>query len=138
MLVAEVVLGHEAGIGGFDQHVGGAEQGEEIAALGRRIGVDHDAALAEADMGPVERAVGVGIGEGRQPPGGSAVGRLDLDHLRAQVGEDAPGHLGPRGGDVDDSDAIEQRGREVLVCFGHASAPSVGAGWGDVRERGTF
>ena len=130
VLVAEVVSGHEAGVGGLDQHVGGAEQGEEVVALGRRIGVDYDAALAEADMGPVERAVGVGVGEGRQSTSGSAVGRLDLDHFGTQVGEDAPGHFGPRGGDVDDSDAIEQRGREVLVCFGHASAPSVGRGLG--------
>ena len=130
VLVAEIVSGHEAGVGGLDQHIGGAEQGEKVIALGRRIGVDYDAALAEADMGPVERAAGVGVGEGRQSAGGGAVGRLDLDHLRAQVGEDAPGHFGPRGGDVDDSDAIEQRGREVLVCFGHASAPSVGRGFG--------
>ena len=88
------------------------ERPQLCLALGGRE-VEHDAALAAAVRGPVERAVRIALApvlEGGHAPGGAALGRLDLKHLRAEVREDPAGDLAARRRQVQDADAGERWG----------------------------
>ncbi len=67
--------------------------GEQVAELGggvRGVPVEGDGALAAVVIPEVQRGVRVGLiaEEGAQAAGGAALGRLDLDHLGTQAGED--------------------------------------------------
>jgi hypothetical protein len=78
---------------GLDEHVG--RQGQlahgRLTAVGREVG--NDRALPQPDGLPVQRS--------SRPERSSAaavdtVGRLDLDHVGAELGERPPAQLGPR------------------------------------------
>ena len=84
--------------------------------------VEGDAALAAAVRGPVERAVRVALAavlEGRHAARVAALGRLDLEHLGAEVGQDVAGDLAACGRQVQDADAGERRG---CCCGRHRRA----------------
>jgi hypothetical protein len=88
-----------------DKHVAGfghAQQGPPPALL---LQVEHDAPLAGVGL-QEERAGAAAAGSG--PAQDVALGRLDLDHVRAHVGQDRRG-VGPHDhrGQVEDADSIE-------------------------------
>ena len=120
VLVTQLLRRHFAGIACFDQYVGGRQQRVQVGAALIVVEVEHDAALAEAHHSPVERAVGFGLGEGREAAAGDAAGRFDLDHFRAHVGKHAPGHFCARAGQIEDADALQQC---VAFVGGHLHAP---------------
>src|SRR5690606_9830991 len=70
-----------------------------------------EAALAHGDGSPVEgfALVARALVEGRHTARLGALGRLDLDDLGAEVGEDAAGELGAGRGEVEDADAGKGR-----------------------------
>ena len=84
------------GMHGDDEHVGGGEQVDpDRSAAVVALEVDDDAALAAVVVPEGEAAIGVGliVDVRADVPRGRALGRLDLDHLGAEVDELQPGHL---------------------------------------------
>ena len=89
--VAEPERGHPADAVVLDQHVRPREEPTKHLATGVGLQVEPDRALVPVDreeVGGRPRAVGL-VADPRRPPAPRrvAVGRLDLDHVRAEVGE---------------------------------------------------
>ncbi len=82
--------GRDAGPEGFDQHVGGAGQPEEIGAALLALEVEHHALLAAAHVAEEHR--GALVGRADVAAGIALARRLDLDHLGAVIGQ--------RGGEI--------------------------------------
>ena len=120
LVVAQAARRHLARIARLDQHIGGRQQRQKVGAARVVVQIDHDAALAEAHRGPVERAVRLGLGERWQAPRGDAAGRLDLNHLRAHIGQHPAGHFSAQPGEIENTDALQQG---VAVVGGHRSPP---------------
>ena len=98
---------------GLDQHVGARDEPAQRVAVTVGGDIERDAAFAERDRGPVQRAVRrviLAVRERGAPAAGVAAGRLDPDDLGAEVGEHAPGEHGELGREVDDADACEGAG----------------------------
>ena len=105
---------------GFDQHVGFAGEPEEIGAALLALEVEHDALLAAAHVAEEHRGALVGWPD---VAAGIAVGRLDLDDLRAMVGQRRR-EVRPRQepGEIDDLQSFELHVR--LPSRVSLSAPS--------------
>ena len=98
----------------LDQHVAARDQRAQATAISLVLEINGDAALAEGDRRPVERValpVG-GLVEGRARAAGVAAGRLDRDHLGAEVRQHPPGERALHGREVDDADAVEGAGHQ--------------------------
>src|SRR5205807_1557611 len=77
---------------------------------------EHHAALVAVDAGEVATVspLGVVFVEGRDHAGHVAVGRLDLDDVGAEVGEQhGAERAGQRLGQIDDADTVQWTGRSV-------------------------
>ena len=106
---------HGAGRERFDDDVGAGHQAAgELARLGPRE-VEGHRALARVGVGEHLAAVesGLALGPGRQgPPGVEAPGGFHADHVRAELGQEAPGDgPGDHPGEVDDPQAAQRAGR---------------------------
>ena len=114
--------GHHARGRRLDEHVGTrgqVAQRRPPVVVGQ---VEHDAALAQAPGLPEQRTLGVALApvdERRHESRGAPAGRLDLDHLGTQVGENPPGRLGQRPGEVEHPEVGEGTSGEVV---GHGAA----------------
>ena len=122
LVVAQAARRHLARIARLDQHIRRRQQRQKVGAARVVVQIDHHAALAEAHRGPIERAARLGLGERRQVPRGAAAGRLDLDHLRAHIGQHPAGHLSAQPGKIQNTDALQQG---VAVVGGHRSLPRI-------------
>ena len=89
-LVAEAEPVHLPRRGGLQDDVGRRREALEAGAAGRGLQIKNDAALIGVVGEPVQPLLGVGVvvDEGRPAAGRVAAGRLDLDHIRAEVGEE--------------------------------------------------
>ncbi len=87
------------------QDVGAAEQAEHLLAPRRRLEVEHDRFLVAVVVPEEQRAFQARLvfEERADPPCRVALGRLDLDHLGAEPGEQQPGIFGALVGDLDDA-----------------------------------
>ena len=109
-----------------DQGVGGPEQAVEGAAIVLVVQVEHDSPFARIAVEEERRAFRVGA---VRPAGGVARGRLDLDHVGAEVGKQlAAVRAGDALGEFDDPQTREgagsvegTRGRSRCVRSGHRS-----------------
>jgi hypothetical protein len=93
----------------LDQHVGARAQGVDPV---RRVGADGHAALVRVPVEEGQRAVGRGdvAGEGRAVPSDVATVELDLEHVGAEVGEDARRQGTPHVSQIDDMQMGERAG----------------------------
>ena len=112
-------LGQIAPPSRLDEHVRVAEE--------RRQVVGHDAALARPDARPVKGFFTV---ERADVTGVAALGRLDLEDLGAEFGENSTGQVAPARGRVDDANAGEWRRharRGLVPMMPSASRSSISA-----------
>ena len=111
-VAAEAERVERARVERLDEHVGAAQERPEPLPVALPERIEHDAALAERDGGPVERPVGIALAaalEGRQAARRGARGRLDLDDLGAELREHPSRQLGPRRRGIDHADPVERR-----------------------------
>ena len=105
----------------LDQNVGGSDEFDEANSLFGRLEIEDDGSLAEPPGPPEERALRISFAAllvGGREAGITAPGRLDLDDLGAQVGEDPAGTLSEPGREIEYPDAFE-RSRSLGVRRGH-------------------
>ena len=86
-----------AGSERLDPDVGAAQLRVERLDVSGVAQIEHDAALAGVAIGVVETLAGV---ERREEPRARAFGRLDADHVAAEVGEQAAAQLALLVGEV--------------------------------------
>ena len=123
-LPAQVDRSHCAGRGRFDDEVGLIDELEEEFAPARRAQVERRAAFGVVEGPPEERAFGVRfvVIEGRAPArAGGLAGRLELDHVGAQLGEHAPGQHAELVGQVEHAEGGKRSARSVV---GHRQSRS--------------
>ena len=86
-----------------EQHVGAAEQPQQVLAAGRALQVEHDRFLVAVVVPEEQRALRprLVVEKRPDPPRRVAFRRLDLDHLRAEPGKQQPGIFGALVGDLD-------------------------------------
>ena len=122
VVVAEAERREAAGSFAFDEDVGVGEQFAEDDAAALRLDVKRQALLVGVEVEEEAALVGVGdvAREGAEAAGVVALRRLDLDDLRAEVGEEARGvGAGDALGEVDDAGAFEGevgQGRASSEC----------------------
>ena len=108
---AEPGVGESVDAQGLDEDVRRSEQAvEERTAFVVRY-VQGEAALADVEVPPEDTAFRVGgvALERAEAPGRRAAGRFDLDHVGAQVGEEAAQELAAPIGELDDADAVQRK-----------------------------
>ena len=114
---------------GFQHEIGPGHEVAQKLAMGAALGVEHQAALAGPVRGPGHRAA-VGR-EGADAAGVDALGRLHLNHVGAELGEDAPGQRAAVIGQVEHAIGREEPGPGA-VGVGHregSCADKGGAPW---------
>ncbi|MCY1225839.1 hypothetical protein D3C81_959840 [compost metagenome] len=119
LFVAEVQACHGLRAHVVDQHIGIGGEAQQRFAPGGLLQVQHDAALAAIDV--QEDAGHAVVAAGAHITHGVAGGRLDLDHVGAEVAEDLGGVRSHQdGGHVDDADPLQGARRyrvpPVLLC----------------------
>jgi hypothetical protein len=112
---------HRAGPAILDEHVGLEHQRAGEVARGRVLEVEHDRALAAVDRCEV---LAEAFGDRRPLPHRVAVGRLDLRHVGAEVGEQHAAK-GARRHVAELDDAHAREGAEGFLA--HASVPAPAA-----------
>ena len=108
---AEPGVGESVNTQGLDKDIRRSKQAvEERTAFVVRY-VQGEAALADVEVPPEDAALGVFriILEGAEPPGRRTAGWFDLDHVGAQVGEEASQELAAPIGELDDADAVQRK-----------------------------
>jgi hypothetical protein len=102
-LVAEAPLLQRPRREALQEEVGSAREVPQRAAPVVAFEVEDEAALAGIGREPVGPDGLVAAPALRQPPArGVAAGWLDLDDVRAEVGQDLPGQVAERAGEVED------------------------------------
>ena len=123
-LPAQADRSQRAGRRRFDDEVGLIDEFEEELAPARLAQIERRAALGVVECPPEERAFGVRfvVVEGRAPArAGGLAGRLELDHVGAQLGEHAPGQHAEFVGQVEHA---EGRKRPAWSVVGHRQSRS--------------
>jgi hypothetical protein len=89
---------------------------EDLAAL-IAAQVEREASFIAIDGGMQKAHATLFAGEpGRDLAPDLAVGRLDLDHVRAEIGEHAPAHrAGPTGRSLKNANSVKRAG-EIVTC----------------------
>src|SRR5262249_28808898 len=106
--VAEAELVHGAGTEILDQHVGASDQAPDEREPAWRLDVERKAALVAVEA---HEEAGARAG---QAPRVVARGRLDLDDVGAEIGEDEPaGRAHRHMGELDDANCVERQGRAL-------------------------
>ncbi len=79
----------------IEQHVGAAEQAEQILARLSLAQIEHDGFFVAVVVPEEQRALRAGtiVEKRADPAGGVAFRRFDLDHLGAEAGEQQPRHI---------------------------------------------
>ena len=124
--VGEAEALHDAGGEVLDEHVRLFGQAHDRLFAAGRLEVEHEAALVAVEAGVIaaEGALGVVVGEGAGEAGHLAAGRLDLDDVGAEVGEEHRAVGAGEGlGEVEDADAW-RGGRCGGWSCGMVSAPT--------------
>ena len=100
-----------AGVLGLDDDVGRRREATEGVATVVGVEVEHDAALRRVVVPPPQAAVGVVLVAGEGPVGARhvAAGRFDDDHVGPEVPEELGAVRAAVVGQLDDTDAVEQR-----------------------------
>ena len=142
--MAEAACGHPTGRGGLDQDVGRGDQLPQAGSPLARVQVDRHRALVAREGLPGQRPLDSrGISDERAaPPRRIAVGRLDRDDIRAEVGQDHPGDQTAVVGEIQHPVCAEQEAA-LLVPAGSdvtrppgAQARGSGPPWPPVRAGG--
>jgi hypothetical protein len=110
--VAEAARRHHARGRRLDEEVGAAREAEQLVTVRAVVEVEHDAALAAREGPPVQRALRVLDVAGERPDatGTRAAGRLDVDHVGAEVAQDLAAEDSAVVGEVEDTARL-QHGR---------------------------
>ena len=96
----------------LEQDVGGVAQGAKARRVGGGVQIEGERALVEVAIDEGERPLGSGDAahERRLLAAGVAAGRLDLDHVGAEVGEQPPRQRAAQVGEIDDAQVRERPG----------------------------
>ena len=91
-LVAQAEIVQIAGLERLDQHVGPLDQAPKPLTASLGLDIDDDAAFVAAKRPPEQAVLRAGsvVDERAAATRGAAAGRLDLDHVRAEVGQRLP------------------------------------------------
>ena len=118
LVVPEAPALQRPGTEALDDHVGLPDQVEHQLATAVDPQVEGDAALVARVHRPEELVAAAGLAPVAQ--GVVTVGRLDLDHVGAHVGEQPPGvRPGDESAELDDAEAVERTGGEAGRSNGH-------------------
>ena len=124
VVVPKTAGGHRAGLIGFDEDVGGGGEAAQVRLSFWGVEVELDAAPVAGVSGPVEGLLTLGgaVEERWGLAGRGAAGRLDQNHIGAQVGEDVAAEQPALIGEVEHAVGAKHRGMVAGVPDGGGGA----------------